>query len=151
MNINVMWYLLPLAFAVSLVYSATRYEHWRFIWSHTVRYMVYVFSLLGATFAFLYLVSLDLPRFWYAPLISLWALLFLRFGRTPDHERAKQKPGTMTTLSNYSNYVIASIVVGIAFWWLELPSHQFFPLLLLTLAAIVGMALLQERPGKTPA
>jgi hypothetical protein len=41
------WHLVPLMIAVSLVYGATRFEDWRDILEHSLRFAVWVFGFLG--------------------------------------------------------------------------------------------------------
>ena len=62
---NVNWYLLPLVIAISLVYSATRFENWTLIWKHAIRWAIYILTFLGGTFAFFWLIPLDWHPFWY--------------------------------------------------------------------------------------
>jgi hypothetical protein len=48
-NINVYWFVLPLAVSVSLVYAASRHESWRRIWAHAARLCVMIVTILGVT------------------------------------------------------------------------------------------------------
>jgi hypothetical protein len=41
------WHLVPLMIAVSLVYGATRFEQWRDILEHSLRFAVWVLGFLG--------------------------------------------------------------------------------------------------------
>ena len=48
-NINVYWFVLPLAFAISLVYAASRHESWRRIWTHAARLCLMIVTILVVT------------------------------------------------------------------------------------------------------
>ena len=78
-DMNIHWYLPPLIIAISLVYSATRYESWPFILGYAVRWSGYILSFLGGTYIVLYLVSLELDTVWYV-LLAI-PLTWLMFGR----------------------------------------------------------------------
>lgn len=73
------WYLPPLVVAISLVYSATRFETWPVILRHSVRWAVYILAFLAGTNLFLYLLSLHLDTIWYVPIFAI-AIGFLLFG-----------------------------------------------------------------------
>lgn len=77
-NLNAHWYLPPLIVAISLVYSATRYESWPLILQYAIRWSFYVLSFLGATYVILYLIWLDLRWYWYIP-VALF-VLYVAFG-----------------------------------------------------------------------
>lgn len=76
--INVHWYLPPLVIAISLVYSASRFEDWQLIWTHAIRWGVYILTFLAATYIALYLVSIDLLPFWVWIVALVVALLAYR-------------------------------------------------------------------------
>lgn len=78
-EINIHWYLPPLAIVVSLVYSATRYEDWGLIFGFALRWVVYILSFLGGTYVAVWLLfqALDRDNYWYtAPVIVVAILLF---------------------------------------------------------------------------
>jgi hypothetical protein len=54
------WYLLPLALTVSLVYSATRFEHRPQILRRSVRLFCTIIVSMAALFAVLFLLSWNL-------------------------------------------------------------------------------------------
>jgi len=54
------WYLLPLALAVSLVYSATRFEYPPQILRRSARLFVTILVSMAALFALLFLLSWNL-------------------------------------------------------------------------------------------
>jgi hypothetical protein len=54
------WYLLPLALTVSLVYSATRFEHRPQILRRAVRLFCTILISMAALFAVLFLLSWNL-------------------------------------------------------------------------------------------
>lgn len=54
---NQLWYLLPLVVAVSLVWSATRYEDMGLILRRALRAGLTILGLLGAAFVLLFLIS----------------------------------------------------------------------------------------------
>jgi hypothetical protein len=54
------WYLLPLALTVSLVYSATRFEHWPQILRRSVRLFCTIIVSMAILFAVLFLLSWNL-------------------------------------------------------------------------------------------
>jgi hypothetical protein len=57
--------LLPhIVIAVSLVYSATRYESWSLIWARAVYWMGYVLGFLLTAFLLLHAVERLEERFW---------------------------------------------------------------------------------------
>jgi hypothetical protein len=47
--IHVYWFVLPLVAAISLVYSASRHEDWRQIWSGAGRLAATILGILIAT------------------------------------------------------------------------------------------------------
>ena len=55
--INVYWFVLPLAAAISLVYAASRHESWPRIWKHAGRLCLTIVGLLAATTAVLLLLN----------------------------------------------------------------------------------------------
>lgn len=54
---NVLWYLLPLAVAISLVYSASRFELPERILHRAVRLFLQLVLFMGAIFAVLFVLS----------------------------------------------------------------------------------------------
>ncbi len=54
--INIYWYVLPLALAISLVYSASRHESWRKIGLHAARLFGTIVALMVVTTAVLLLI-----------------------------------------------------------------------------------------------
>lgn len=86
-EINVNWYLVPLILVTSVMYSATRFEDWALIWKYALRWGVYVGSFLGGTWAFLWLVPLDLAWYWYAMVSAVVvALIWWGGGPSSKHE-----------------------------------------------------------------
>lgn len=59
-QIGVTWYLLPLALAISLVYSASRYELPERILSRAVRLFITIIVCMGAVLALLWFLSYGL-------------------------------------------------------------------------------------------
>lgn len=56
-QINIYWYVLPLAAAISLVYAASRHEDWRRIWVHAARLCLTILGLLVVVTAILLLIN----------------------------------------------------------------------------------------------
>ena len=54
---NVLWYMLPLAFVISLVYSASRYELPERILHRAARLFLQIMLFMGAVFAILFVLS----------------------------------------------------------------------------------------------
>jgi len=54
---NVLWYLLPLAIVISLVYSASRFELRERIIQRSVRLFLQIMLFMGAVFAVLFVLS----------------------------------------------------------------------------------------------
>ncbi|MBX6314170.1 MAG: hypothetical protein IRY99_14830 [Isosphaeraceae bacterium] len=54
---NIYWFVLPLAAAISLVYSASRHESWPRIWSHAARLCAMILGILVATTLILLLLN----------------------------------------------------------------------------------------------
>lgn len=50
-SINIYWYVLPLAVAISLVYAASRHEQWRAILAHATRLCAMILLVLVAATA----------------------------------------------------------------------------------------------------
>lgn len=48
-SMNIYWLVLPLALAISLVYSASRHESWRRIWWHSARLCGTILGLMAVT------------------------------------------------------------------------------------------------------
>jgi hypothetical protein len=59
-SINIYWYAIPLIIAISLVYSASRHESWRRIWTHAARLFVMILGLMAATMVVLLLINTQL-------------------------------------------------------------------------------------------
>ncbi len=57
---SLVWYLLPLAVVISLVYSASRYEHPQRILHRAVRLFVMIVLFMGGIFAVLFALSFRL-------------------------------------------------------------------------------------------
>jgi hypothetical protein len=57
---NVTWYLLPLALAISLVYSASRYELPERILSRATRLFLQIVGFMGAAFLVLWMLTYGL-------------------------------------------------------------------------------------------
>jgi hypothetical protein len=55
--VHVYWFVLPLIVAISLVYSASRYEPWPRIWANALRYFVYMLGILVLTTVVLLLIN----------------------------------------------------------------------------------------------
>jgi hypothetical protein len=54
---NVLWYLLPLAIAISLVYSASRFERRERILHRAVRLFLQIVFFMGTIFVVLFVLS----------------------------------------------------------------------------------------------
>lgn len=59
-QINVTWYMLPLALAISLVYSASRFELPEYILSRALRLFLQILGFMGAAFAVLWVLTYGL-------------------------------------------------------------------------------------------
>jgi hypothetical protein len=57
---NVTWYMLPLAMAISLVYSASRYELPEYILYRAFRLFLQIVGFMGAAFLILWLLTYGL-------------------------------------------------------------------------------------------
>ncbi|QDU60685.1 hypothetical protein Pan216_15340 [Planctomycetes bacterium Pan216] len=79
-SLNMHWYLPPLVIAVSLVYSATRYEDWGLIWRHAIRWALYILAFLGSAYLVLFLISIEIPFFWLVLVVLGLAFVFYRTG-----------------------------------------------------------------------
>lgn len=77
-DVNAHWFLPPLVVVVSLVYSATRFETWPFIWRYAIRWSGYVLGFLATVYVYLYLVTLELPMPIYAILAVIGLIFFFR-------------------------------------------------------------------------
>lgn len=55
--INVYWFVPPLAAAIALVYSASRHESWRKIWTHAARLCLMIIGILVATTLLLLVIN----------------------------------------------------------------------------------------------
>lgn len=93
-DININWYLPPLILAISLVYSATRFESWRLIWIYSIRWAVYILTFLGGTYAFLYFVSLDVGFYWYVAACGILLILYFRPLRGKRADPASSRPSS---------------------------------------------------------
>jgi len=58
LDVNMLWYALPLVVAVSLVYAATRHETMNPILHHAVRVGAYIVGFMLVIFAILWFMSL---------------------------------------------------------------------------------------------
>jgi len=56
-SVQVYWLVLPLVGAISVVYSASRHESWRQIWSHSFRLSLWILALLLAATALLLVIN----------------------------------------------------------------------------------------------
>ena len=56
-TINIYWFVLPLVVVISLVFSATRHEHWQPIVSGAIRTGIWLLVFLGIFFLVLFVVS----------------------------------------------------------------------------------------------
>ncbi len=56
-SVQVYWLVLPLVAAISLVYSASRYESWPLIWSRSLRLCLQILGLLLVATALLLLIN----------------------------------------------------------------------------------------------
>jgi hypothetical protein len=54
---NIYWFVLPLVVAISLVYTASRYESWPVIWARSARLCLWSLAALIGTSAILLLVN----------------------------------------------------------------------------------------------
>lgn len=55
--IHVYWFVLPLVVAISLVYTASRHESWRRIWTQSIRLFAWILGLLVVSTAVLLLIN----------------------------------------------------------------------------------------------
>lgn len=85
-QMNVNWHLVPLIVAVTLVYSATRFETWPYIFSHAIRWALYILGFLGVTYLFLLPLALDASLWWYVPLGIATLYYSLRPGRRKENK-----------------------------------------------------------------
>lgn len=76
---NIHWYLPPLVISVSLVYSASRFENWHLIWTHAIRWAIYILLFLGSVYVALYLVSLDILPLWVWAVVIIGGFLAYRY------------------------------------------------------------------------
>jgi hypothetical protein len=56
-SVHIYWLILPLVVAISVVYSASRHESWRRIWTHSFRLGLWIMGLLVAATAVLLLIN----------------------------------------------------------------------------------------------
>lgn len=96
--IHVFWDLPILVVAISLVYSATRHEQWRFIVQHAVVWTIYILTFLGVTCGLLYMVAHDVHRYWFVPAIGVVGYLFWATGR-PRHASSSETESSNPTSS----------------------------------------------------
>ncbi|MFO0948628.1 MAG: hypothetical protein U1D30_22340 [Planctomycetota bacterium] len=88
-EINSHWYLPPLVIAISLVYSATRFEDWRLIFTHAIRWALYILTFLAGAYVLLYLVSVNIdPYLFMVILAALGGCLFWA-NRRGAHSQAR--------------------------------------------------------------
>lgn len=57
---NVTWYMVPLALAISLVYSASRYELPEYILSRALRLFLQILGFMGGAFVILWILTYGL-------------------------------------------------------------------------------------------
>jgi hypothetical protein len=57
LELNIYWFILPLVAAISIVYSASRYESWPRIWWRSLRLSLWILGLLVAATALLLLIN----------------------------------------------------------------------------------------------
>jgi uncharacterized membrane protein len=60
MKPNAYWFVVPLVVAISLVYSASRHEDGRRIWTHALRLSGTILAILAATTLVLALINTQL-------------------------------------------------------------------------------------------
>ncbi|MFO0958154.1 MAG: hypothetical protein U0800_12125 [Isosphaeraceae bacterium] len=58
--LNPYWFAPPLVMAISLVYAASRHEHWPLIWKHAARLSGTILAMLGVAIAVLLLINSQL-------------------------------------------------------------------------------------------
>ena len=56
-SVHIYWLIVPLVLAISIVYSASRYEAWPRIWSRSIRLSLYILGILVAATAILLLIN----------------------------------------------------------------------------------------------
>lgn len=76
-DMSIYWFLPPLALAISLVYSGTRFESPRYILIYGARWAIYILTFLVATWIFIAL--LGTANYIYLP-IALGGLALFLFG-----------------------------------------------------------------------
>lgn len=81
-DINVHWYLIPLVISISLVYSATRFEDWKLIGLHSIRWAIYILTFLGGVYALLFLVHWLVNPYWIMGIGAVLFVLFFMSGRS---------------------------------------------------------------------
>lgn len=84
-DMNSHWYLPPLVIAVSLVYSATRFEDWRNICVYAVRWALYILSFLAGAYILLYLVSVNIHPYLFLCILLALAAVVLFVNRKDPH------------------------------------------------------------------
>ncbi len=55
--IHAYWFVLPLVVAISLVYTASRHESWRRIWTQSIRLCAWILGILVLSTAVLLLIN----------------------------------------------------------------------------------------------
>jgi uncharacterized membrane protein YfcA len=85
-----------LVVVISLVYSATRHENWRFIIQHALLWMLYITTFLGVTCGILYLVAIDIPAYWFVPILLVIGYMFFATGR-PKKKRSHEGAATRSS------------------------------------------------------
>lgn len=96
-TVNIHWYLPPLLVAMSLVYSATRYESWSLILVDAVRWIFYTLTFLGSVYLLMWLITLDLPRWIYWVLGAGFLYYMFKPGPKPAAPAADSGNPTETT------------------------------------------------------
>ncbi len=48
-SVNIYWFVVPLAIAISLVYAASRHESWKRIWMHAAKLCAFILLVLLVT------------------------------------------------------------------------------------------------------
>ena len=98
---SLFWHLPALVLAVSVVYSATRFENRSLIAYYTVRWAVYIVSFLAGIGVLIWLLSLHLADVWYW-ILGVAVLFFMfrdnvvalyRLVRPADDGNPKRKGG----------------------------------------------------------
>lgn len=94
-DINIFWYLPPLVVAISLVYSGTRFESFRYIAIYSVRWSLYILAFLIATWVFIFLLGTG--SYLYVPIAIGGLALFLFGGSRGKKATPKSQAGETQT------------------------------------------------------